>query len=168
MTRTDLPEGALDERNVLLTMLNYVRATVRAKCEDVSADNAKLVQLPGSPLMTLSGLVNHVRWVEHSWIENRFFGEPDRGPWTDEDPDREFRIAVDYPITQLLDEYDEQSRRFDERLADVDLDTPAQLPLRDGRIMNLRWILFHLIEEIARHNGHLDILREMADGSTGD
>lgn len=168
MTRTDLPEGALDERNVLFSMLNYVRETVRAKCEDVSADNAKLVQLPGSPLMTLSGLVNHVRWVEHSWIENRFFGEPDRGPWTDEDVDREFRIAVDDPITQLLDEYDEQSRRFDERLADVDLDTPAKLPIRSGRIVNLRWIIFHLIEEIARHNGHLDILREMADGSTGD
>src|SRR5258705_5153795 len=120
MTRTDLPEGALDERNVLFSMLNYVRETVRAKCEDVSADNAKLVQLPGSALITLSGIVNHVRWVEHSWIENRFFGEPDRGPWTDEDVDREFRIAVDYPITQLLDEYDEQSRRFDKRLADVD------------------------------------------------
>jgi len=48
----------------------------------------------------------------------------------------------------------------------LDLDTPPKRPV-DGRPITLRWILFHLVEETARHNGHLDILRELADGVTG-
>jgi uncharacterized damage-inducible protein DinB len=168
MTRTDLPEGALDERTVLMTMLDYARATVRAKCAGVSEEHARAIQLPGSPLMTMSGLVNHLRWVEYYWIEVVLLGGPDEGPWTDEDPDREFRIAVDFPIGQLLDEYDEQSRRYAELIAGMDLDLEAKGTIRGGRRVNLRWIVVHLVEEIARHNGHLDIIRETLDGTTGD
>lgn len=86
---------------------------------------------------------------------------------TDEDPDREMRIAVDFPLTQLLDEYAEQSARYRELVAGNDLDKQAQGTIRNGLHVDLRWILLHLIEETARHNGHLDILREMLDGTTG-
>ncbi|WP_279582397.1 DinB family protein [Fodinicola feengrottensis] len=134
----------------------------------VSEEHARSIQLPGSPLMTLSGLVNHVRWVEYHWIEVILLGGSDAAPWTDEDPDREFRIAVDFPIGQLLDEYDEQSRRYNELFAGMDLETESKGTIRSGRRINLRWILFHLVEEIARHNGHLDIIREIADGTVGD
>jgi hypothetical protein len=51
-------------------------------------------------------------------------------------------------------------------VASLDLDTPSQRTV-NGAPVTLRWILFRLIEETARHNGHLDILREMADGVTG-
>jgi hypothetical protein len=74
------------------------------------------------------------------------------------------RIGVDVPIAQLLDEYDARSERYRALVASLDLDTPARKPLRGGETVTLRWILFHLIEETARHNGHLDILRELADG----
>ena len=87
---------------------------------------------------------------------------------TDEDPDREMRIAVDFPLTQLLDEYAEQSARYRELVAGHDLDRQAAGTIRDGVRVDLRWILLHLTEETARHNGHLDILREMLDGTTGD
>ena len=97
-----------------------------------------------------------------------FLGEEDSGPWTEEDPDREMRIAVDFPLTQLLDEYAQQSARYRELVAGNGLDKQAQRTIRDGRHVDLRWILLHLTEETARHNGHLDILREMLDGTTGD
>ncbi len=86
---------------------------------------------------------------------------------TDEDPDREMRIAVDFPLTQLLDEYAEQSSLHRELVAGSDLAKQAQRTIRNGVHVDLRWILHHLIEETARHNGHLDILREMLDGATG-
>ncbi|MCZ9344035.1 DinB family protein, partial [Streptomyces sp. TRM76130] len=124
--------------------------------------------LPGSPLMTMSGVISHLRWVEYYWFRVVFLGEEDRGPWTEEDPDREMRIAVDFPLTQLLDEYTEQSARHRELVAGSGLDKQAQRAVRDGLHVDLRWILLHLIEETARHNGHLDILREMLDGTTGD
>ncbi|MEU5954763.1 DUF664 domain-containing protein [Streptomyces sp. NPDC047525] len=68
--------------------------------------------LPGSPLMAMSGVINHLRWVEYYWFQVVFLGEEDRGPWTEEDPDREMRIAVDFPLTQLLDD----ARRHDRQL----------------------------------------------------
>lgn len=166
MTRTDLPE-AWDERSTLNAMLDYARATVRAKCEGISEENARRAPLPASPLMTVSGLVSHVRWVEYSWFEVVFLGHDDKGPWTDEDPDREMRIAVDVPLAQLLDDYDAQSERYRVLAAGVDLDDLSQKKMSTGDPVTMRFVLLHLIEETARHNGHLDILRELADGVTG-
>ncbi|MGK5639103.1 DinB family protein [Streptomyces sp. URMC 126] len=167
MTRIDDMPPAWDERTQLTTFLDYARDAARAKCEGVSAEHARKALLPGSPLMTMSGLINHLRWVEYHWFQVVFLGEEDQGPWTDEHPDREMRIAVDFPLGQLLDEYAEQSARYRELVAATSLDTRAQGPFRDGVRVDLRWILLHLIEETARHNGHLDILRELLDGSTG-
>ena len=165
MPRTDIPAG-WDERTILTTFLDYVRATVHAKCEHLAEADARRAPLPGSPLMTLAGLVNHLRWVEYFWFQVMLLGEEDHGPWTEEDPDREMRIAVAVPIAQLLDEYEARCARYRDLVAPLDLDTPSKRPV-GGRPVTLRWILFHLIEETARHNGHLDILRELADGVTG-
>ncbi|MFF9088288.1 DinB family protein [Streptomyces sp. NPDC014991] len=166
MTRTDTPP-AWDERTQLTTFLDYVRATARAKCEELSDEDARKAPLPGSPLMTMSGLINHLRWVEYYWFRVIFLGEEDEGPWTDEDPDREMRVAVDLPLSRLLDEYAEESARHNELIAAHDLDVKARRKRDDGSVFDLRWIVLHLIEETARHNGHLDILRELADGRTG-
>ncbi|GAA1355344.1 DinB family protein [Streptomyces beijiangensis] len=166
MSRTDMP-STWDERAMLTTFLDYARATAVAKCEGLSAENAAKAPLPGSPLMTPGGLISHLRWVEHWWFEVIFFGEEDRGPWTDEDPDREMRIGAELPLAGLLAEYQEQSARFNELISTTDFSATAKRPVKDGTHVTLGWVLMHLIEETSRHNGHLDILREMADGTTG-
>ncbi|MCZ7438442.1 DinB family protein [Micromonospora sp. WMMC241] len=168
-TRTDTPP-TWDERAQLVTFLDYARDTVRAKCEGVSPDDARRAPLPGSPLMTMCGLVSHLRWVEDYWFRVVFLGEELAGPLaeaTDDDPDREMRIAVDIPLPQLLAEYAEQSARHHRLVADHDLEARARRPVRDGGHVNLRWVLLHLIEETSRNNGHLDVVRELVDGRTG-
>lgn len=84
--RTDDIPVSWDERTILTTMLDYARDTVHAKCAGIAEQDARRAPLPGSPLMTISGLVSHLRWVEHGWLEVTLLGEEDRGPWTDEDP----------------------------------------------------------------------------------
>ncbi len=153
---------------MLLTFLDYTRDTVVAKCEGLAAEQVGAAPLPTSPLMSIGGVVSHIRWVEHSWIENRFVGGPDLGPWTDEEPDREFSLGAETSIGQLLSEYAEQRARTNAIIAGLDLDDRSQAPFRTGEHPTLRWVILHLIEENARHNGHLDILRELADGVTGD
>jgi uncharacterized damage-inducible protein DinB len=165
-SRTDVPP-AWDERTMLGTFLDYARATVHAKCADISEENARRAPLPTSPLTTIAGLVSHVRWVEYSWMQCIFLGEEDHGPWTDEDPDREMRIALEIPIATLLAEYEAQCVRYRQLVAEHDLDAKSVKKMRGGEPVTLRWILMHLIEETARHNGHIDVLREMADGVTG-
>ncbi|MFC7649726.1 DinB family protein [Streptosporangium lutulentum] len=167
-SRTDVPP-AWDERTMLATFLDYTRATVHAKCAGIAEDDARRAPLPGSPLMTISGLVSHLRWVEFGWFEYTLLGAEDRGPLpTKDDPDPEMRIAVEIPIIQLLAEYEAQCARSREIMASLDLDTPSKRKNSAGEPVTLRWITFHLIEETARHNGHIDLLREMADGVTGD
>jgi uncharacterized damage-inducible protein DinB len=165
MPRTDIPAG-WDERTILTAFLDYVRATVHAKCEHLAEVDARSAPLATSPLMTLAGLVNHLRWVEYYWFQVTLLGEEDHGPWSEGDPDREMRNAVEVPIIQLLAEYQAQCARYRDLVASLDLDTPSKRAV-SGRPVTLRWILFHLVEETARHNGHLDILRELADGVTG-
>ena len=167
MTPDDTPP-TWDERTTLLTMLQYTRDVAAGKCRDLAADDVSAAPLPGSPLMTIGGVLNHLRWVEHSWVENRFVGGPDLGPWTEEEPDREFSVGAEVPIAQTLQEYAEQAERTDAIIAGLDLDDRSATPFRSGEHPTLRWVLLHLIEENARHNGHLDLLRELADGVTGD
>ncbi|MGW1469608.1 DinB family protein [Streptomyces sp. NPDC002308] len=167
--RTDTPPD-WDERTQLITFLEYARDTARAKCEGVSAEDARKAPLPGSPLMTLCGLISHLRWVEYYWIQVVFLGEELAGPLalaTDDDPDPEMRTAVDVPLPELLAAYEEQSERYRGLLLASDPDAKAERPLGNGTRADLRWILLHLVEEISRHNGHLDVVRELVDGRTG-
>lgn len=167
--RTDTPP-TWDERTQLATFLDYARDTARAKCEGLSPEDARKAPLPNSPLMTMCGLISHLRWVEHYWVQVVFLGEEREGPLleaTEEDPDPEMRIAVDIPLPRLLAEYEEQSARYRRLFAEHDLDAEAQRTLRDGRRVDLRWVMLHLVEETSRHNGHLDIVRELVDGRTG-
>jgi uncharacterized damage-inducible protein DinB len=163
----DVPDS-FDDRAVLIQFLDYARDTVHAKCAGLSEADARRAPLPGSPLMSISGLVSHLRWVECAWIDKNLLGAAIDAPWTDEDPDREFRIAVEVPLAQLLEEYRAACDRHRQLVASLDLDTPSRGALSwRTEPVTLRWVLFHLIEETARHNGHIDILRELADGARG-
>jgi uncharacterized damage-inducible protein DinB len=166
--RTDDVPPTWDERAVLTQVLDYARDTVHAKCAGLTDAGARRAPLPGSPLMTISGLVSHLRWVEASWIEQTFLGGAIDAPWTDEDPDREFRTAVEEPLAELLADYRATCARHRELVAALDLDAPSrgELGWRTEPV-TLRWVLLHLTEETARHNGHIDILRELADGTRG-
>ena len=165
--RTDRPT-ALDERTMLTTFLDYTRATVHAKCEGLTDELAHLAPIPTSPLMSIGGVVSHLRWVETWWFETVFLGRPDTGPWTDDEPDREMSLGAVTPIAELLADYEREAVKHRELVAQHDLEDLAKTPGRDGERMSLKWILHHLIEETARHNGHLDLLREMVDGVTGE
>ena len=166
MERSDVPDR-LDERSVLLQMLDYTRETAIWKASGLSDEDAQRAPMATSPLSSVGGLLNHLRWVEHSWVEHRFAGRPDRGPWTPDDLDRELRLGLTTPLDEIVAGYREQIAVDDEIIAGADLDDLAAEPTRRHH-PNLRWTLMHLVEENARHNGHLDVLRELADGSVGD
>lgn len=95
-------------------------------------------------------------------------GEQDRTPVTEDDPDAEMRLGLHVALARLLAEYRASCGQLSELVAPLDLDTESggTLSWRNEPV-TLRWVLMHLIEETARHNGHIDLLREMADGLTG-
>ena len=126
--------------------------------------------------MTLGGLLKHLALVEDSWFGERLLGRPEGPPWDgvdwDADPDWEWRTAADDSPESLRTLWEASVARsrdaVEEAVADGGLDRPADGALRDGTRPSLRWILVHMIEEYARHNGHADLLREQVDGVTGE
>ena len=118
--------------------------------------------------MSVAGLVSHLRWSEAFWIDVIFLGQPYQWPGTDDDSALQMRAGLERPLADLLEEYEVQAAHTDEVVASHDWDAESALSDNEnGQPVTLRYIAMHLIEETARHNGHLDILRELADGVTG-
>jgi uncharacterized damage-inducible protein DinB len=161
------PPGVADERTQLLGWLGLQRSLLRWKCEGLSEDDAHRAVLPPSPLMTMAGLVSHLRWTEHCWFEVLFLGTPaDGNPQFQEGPeDADWRVDG-VSLARLLDEYDRQCARSDEIVAAHSLDDPGTHP-EFGAGHTLRWMLLHMLEETARHLGHADTMRELLDGRRG-
>jgi uncharacterized damage-inducible protein DinB len=116
--------------------------------------------------LTLHGIVQHLTNVERSWFREFFAGETGlRFDWTDQDPDGDFR-AEGAPMEDLLAGYAAETKRCDAVIAAApSLDATATD--EDGTY-SLRWVLVHMIEETGRHLGHIDLLREQADGAVGE
>ncbi len=168
MTVVSRPPLTSDERTQLTGWLDLQRSFVRMKCEGLDEADAHRKMLPTSPLMTMAGLVAHLRWNEYAWFQLSMAGVPDTGqtPWTEDGhPDAEMFVD-DRPLAELLDEYDAECARSNEAIADLPLDALEQGPTSDGGAASLRYVLCHMIEETARHVGHLDIIRELIDGAT--
>ena len=169
MERTD-PQPATDEKATLLQFLDYQRATLLMKAEGLS--RAQLAQPLAPSSLTLAGLLKHLALVEDDWIQSKFSGLPEPEPWAsapwDQDRDWEFHTAVEDDPEELRKLYRDACERTRQTVAGADLDDLSAKTSRDGHRWNLRWILTHLVEETARHNGHADLLREAIDGSVGE
>lgn len=165
MTTSDTPES-FDERSILLQMLRYSQETAVGKVRGLSEELARIAPLPTSPSMSPANILNHLRWVEWSWINEDLFGGDAKSPMTEDPPRSSFDEGSVLPLDEVIRLYEEQSAATLEVFAEVDLDMRMKGTLSKDPL-TARWILQHLIEETARHNGHLDILREIADGSVG-
>ena len=166
--RTDVPDAS-GERATLTQLLSYLRLTVHAQCVGLSQADAVRTSLPDSPAMSIAGLVSHLRWSEAFWIDVVFLGGINHWPGTDDDSELQMRRGLERPLAELLDDYATQAAHTDEVMAVRDWDAEAVgTDENTGKPFPLRYVITHLIGETARHIGHLDILRELADGDTGD
>jgi len=176
MTSTERvdPPLAAGEAATLLGFLDYHRDTLRRKTEGL--DQAQLATaLPPSSL-TLGGLLKHMALVEDHWFSVVLLGEDQAEPWAsvdwEADRDWEFHTAQDDTPEELRRLFDEAVAASDRILRRIlDQEGPGRLSAKESRhggAFSLRWILLHMIEEYARHNGHADLVRESIDGQTGE
>ena len=148
--------------------LEYHRATLAWKCEGLTADQLRERAVPPSSL-SLLGLVRHMAEVERAWFRRRV-GRAEV-PWlycTDSSPDADFDEVADADAAEALETWRQECDRARAIVAAVpSLDDTFEND-RDGQTYSLRWIVSHMVEEYARHNGHADLLRERIDGAVGD
>ena len=161
------PVETADERTLLTRMLDWYREGVTAKVAGIQQHHA-VEPLPSGT--TAAGIVKHLAFVEDHWCTRVVAGRPLPEPWAsapfDVDPDWEFHSASEEPLDASAELYRQACERSRVATADVALD--ATTTDERGREYALRFVLLHLVEETARHLGHLDVLRELADGTTGE
>lgn len=162
------PIHAADERPMLAGMLEWYREGVLRKVDGIRQADATTTPLGSGT--TAAGLVKHLALVEDSWFTHGLAQQPEPEPWArapfDDDPDWEFHSANDEPLADSVALYRLACERSRAVAGGRSLDDTAVN--RHGRMFSLRFVYLHLIEETARHLGHLDVLRELADGCTGE
>lgn len=147
---------------MLLAFLDWLRRAVVAKVEGVDELAARRRTLP-SPT-SMMGLLQHLTDVEMFWFQHSFAGR-DSNPLRDDGSD--FDVADEDTVADLIARYQVACDQSREAIRGATPDTLAKRPYNYPEI-NLRYVLIHMIEETARHAGHLDILREEIDGTVGE
>lgn len=151
------------ERAMLESMLDFYRATVVNKVAGLSDAQAFAAAVPPSTL-TPGTVVKHLAGTERFWFSIDFAALDVPWPWPDDDLHGNFRIEPGDTLATVVADYVQECERSRRAVEGADLEDPAR-----GKDMDftLRFAMIHMIEETARHCGHLDLLREATDGAVG-
>ena len=157
--------GQSGERELLAGFLDWYRSVIERKAEGLTLHQASEPMTPSG--LSVLGIVKHLAWVERLWLQWRFAGDN-----ASLDPARDnsvtFRLDATDTIESVLAEYRRQIERGRAIAAQASLDDVSAREHDLFGHVSLRWVLVHLLEETARHAGHLDLMRERIDGRTGD
>lgn len=165
--RVDRPPQA-DERTTLAAFLRWQRDTLKLKCSGLDAGDLAR-RAAGRSTLSLLGLLRHLAEAERFWFRQvmaaeelpPLFSSPD-------DPDGAFDGAVADPelVARAWQAWRAEVAFAERFVAEApDLEVVGHEP--GAGPVCLRWVLVHMIEEYARHNGHADLLREQTDGAVG-
>ena len=151
---------------MLVAWLDFQRSTLLWKCEAIDGAALARCAVPPSSL-SLLGLVRHMTYVEWHWFEHVFAGSSSPSPISlEDDLDADFN---DLRPEAALADIERFMQRCDESRALVAAaDSLDVLAVDADGPTSLRWIMIHMVEEYARHNGHADLLREQIDGAVGE
>ncbi|MBD0843080.1 MULTISPECIES: DinB family protein [unclassified Streptomyces] len=153
-----------DEKETLRAGLDRHRDAVLWKLEGLDDEQLRRPMTPSGT--NLLGLVKHLASVEYGWFVESFGGKAEP-LWFDPYTDQDMRADQGETTDQIIAFYGRARAAADRTIADLSLDDLGRPDWRDEDV-SLRWVLVHMIEETARHAGHMDILRELIDGATGD
>ncbi|MGW6404776.1 DinB family protein [Streptomyces sp. NPDC055134] len=164
------PDNLTDPRELVLAYLDYYRAALLRKLDGMSEEDLRNSRLPSgwAPL----ALLKHLAFVERRWFRWGFAAEQVDPVWGDEDPDtRKWQVGAEESTEEIRALFLDECARSRKIVAGAELQELA----RSGGGFNppdhhpaLVWILFHMLQEYARHVGQLDVVRELADGVTGE
>jgi hypothetical protein len=159
--RVPRPDEAhpLGEMSMARAWLQHLRESAIFKVEGLGA--AQLRWQPSPTANSLGVIVVHLGYAERLWLRAVCAGEPMDMAWRA----RMFELPDGWGVDEVVAFY-----RSESALADAVLDRADSLDRSsagDLRPTTFRWAVFHLIEETARHVGHMDITRELLDGSVG-
>ncbi|MET0458815.1 MAG: DinB family protein [Ilumatobacteraceae bacterium] len=162
-----------DETELLLAFITQQRDGIKNAAFGLTDEQARLTPTAGA--LSVGGLVVHVTAMEQSWVDmilqrDGAGGAGDGG--AEDDYEAGFRLAPDRTLAEAIAAFDAVAAETEAVVRGLPLDHPVPVPQGvpwfpdDVEAWSVRWVLLHLIEEIGRHAGHADIVRESIDGAT--
>ena len=152
------------EKESLRVALDRHRDVVLWKVEGLDEEQARRPMTPSGT--SLLGLVKHLGSVEYGWFCETFGRESDAVTFDEADPEADMRAEPHETTADIVAYYRRACAAADQVVEETPLDGLGTA--WTGETVSMRWVLIHLVEETARHAGHMDILRELIDGATGD
>jgi uncharacterized damage-inducible protein DinB len=152
------------EKESLKVALDRHRDAVLWKLEGLDDEQLRRPMVPSGT--SLLGLVKHLAAVEYGWFCDTFGREAEPLPFDDDDPDADLRIEPGETTEGVLAFYGRARAAADQAIDELDIEDTGTAWF--GEAVTMRWVLIHMVEETARHAGHVDILRELIDGMAGD
>ena len=162
-TEPPYPAGPVEQ---VMGFHAFLRETLLWKCDGLTEDQLRWSPVPSGTCLV--GIVKHSVYVERWWISRYISGVDLTMPWSEADPDADFRIEPDESFASIRAMYLAEAARTADILAGADWNTIPPDPSGKDRGFNVGWILTHMVEEVARHCGHADLIRELLDGQTGE
>jgi len=152
------------EKESLQAAMNRHRDAVLWKVDGLADEDLRRPMTPSGT--TVLGLVKHLGAVEYGWFCQTFGRAVEPMPFDEADEEADLRVEPGDSTADILAFYARARMAADLAVAEIALeDTGTSW---SGETVTMRWVLIHMLEETARHAGHMDILRELIDGMTGD
>jgi uncharacterized damage-inducible protein DinB len=165
-----------DERDAMREFVSYHQQAYFAIAYGLTDEQARAT--PSASALSIGGLIKHVTTMQKGWMD-RIAAAPE-APTPDERPFEErakefqtaFTMREDETLADILHRFAAQNASTLELIQTADLDLPVPVPTdapwfpSDISHWSVRWVIFHLINELARHSGHGDVIRESIDGAT--
>ncbi|GAA1511528.1 DinB family protein [Streptomyces albidochromogenes] len=151
------------EKESLQASLDRHRDAVLWKLDGLDDEQVRRPMTPSGT--SLLGLVKHLASVEYGWFCTTF-GRESEPLWFDPFKGEDIVVAEGESTADIVAFYGRARAAADRAVAELDLDTPGTS--WSGSTVSMRWVLIHMLEDTVRHAGHMDILRELIDGATGD
>jgi hypothetical protein len=163
------PETLADPRELLTAYLDYYREAILRKLDGMPDEELRRSRLPSG--WTPLELLKHLAGVERRWFRWGFAAERLESPWMEQSADGRWQVGAEETADEVRARFLDECTRSRRIVAGARLDDVS----RSGGRFNppdphptLIWILFHVLQEYARHAGHLDVVRELADGTVGE
>jgi uncharacterized damage-inducible protein DinB len=151
------------EKQSLRVSLDRHRDVVLWKLEGLSDVDLRRCMLPSGN--SLLGLVKHLASWEYAWFCRTFGYRSEALPFDQGDEDADGKVGPQESTAEILAFYRRARAAADQVMDEVDLDDTGTTMF--GDVVSLRWVLIHVLEDTARHAGHVDIMRELIDGMVG-
>ena len=171
-----MPPPIADERDGFKEYVAAQHHAFHAVAYGLTDEQARAT--PTISALSIGALIKHVTNCQRGWMQ-RVASAPELAPQDERsmeeqqaDYQNEFVMREDETLADILAEFDEGNAEALRLIETVDLGAPVPIPQdvpwfpKDMPAWSVRWVLFHMIEELARHAGHADIIRETIDGAT--